>query len=108
MEKRDIIKAIVVFIVCVALCACVAKVVGDAIIRAEGNTYALTTVVVETDRDNDLVTCEDSNGNLWAFYGVEDWQVGDCASLLMNDRGTESVYDDEVQGARYNAWTLTR
>lgn len=70
--------------------------------------YALTTCVVEVDRDNDIVTCEDSNGNLWEFYGCEDWQEGDCASLLMNDQGTPSVYDDAIEGARYSAWTLTR
>lgn len=70
--------------------------------------YALTTCVVEVDRDNDIVTCEDSNGNLWEFYGCEDWQKGDCASLLMNDQGTPSIYDDAIEGARYSAWTLTR
>lgn len=70
--------------------------------------YALTTCVVEVDRDNDIVTCEDSNGNLWEFYGCEDWQEGDCASLLMNSRGTASIYDDAIEGARYSAWTLTR
>lgn len=70
--------------------------------------YALTTCVVEVDRDNDIVTCEDSNGNLWEFYGCEDWQEGDCASLLMNSKGTPSVYDDTIEGARYSAWTLTR
>ena len=70
--------------------------------------YALTTCVVEVDRDNDIVTCEDSNGNLWEFYGCEDWQEGDCASLLMNSKGTPSIYDDAIEGAHYSAWTLTR
>ena len=106
--KREIILAAVVFIVCVLLCGCVAKVVGGTIIKSESNTYALTTCVVEVDRDNDIVTCEDSNGNLWEFYGCEDWQEGDCASLLMNDQGTPNIYDDAIEGARYNAWTLTR
>ncbi len=70
--------------------------------------YALTTCVVEIDRDNDIVTCEDSNGNLWEFYGCEDWQEGDCASLLMNDKGTSSIYNDTIEGAHYNAWTLIK
>lgn len=73
-----------------------------------GNYYACTTIVVEVDRDNDLVTVEDSTGNRWQFYGVEDWQEGDCASLLMWDNGTESITDDEIQSARYNAWGLTQ
>mgnify|MGYP006916172026 CR=1 FL=1 len=75
---------------------------------AKGECYALATVVVEIDRDNDTVICEDSNGNLWEFYGCEDWQEGDCASLLMNSKGTPSIYDDAIEGARYSAWTLTR
>ena len=69
--------------------------------------YALTTRVVKADRDNDIVTCEDSNGNLWEFYGVEDWEVDDCASLLMNNKGTENIYDDEIIRAFYAAWSLS-
>ena len=70
--------------------------------------YALTTCVVNIDRENDIVTCEDSNGNLWEFYGVEDWEIGDCASLLMNSRGTEKIQDDTIENVKFSAWTLTR
>lgn len=73
-----------------------------------GNHYALTAIVIKVDTDNDLVTVEDSVGYCWQFYGVEDWQEGDCASLLMWDNGTESVIDDEIYSARYNAWGLTQ
>jgi len=75
---------------------------------ANGWYYALTACVVEVDRDNDTVLCEDSTGNLWEFYGAEDWQESDCASLLMNSKGTATIYDDEIENARYSAWTLTR
>ena len=60
-----------------------------------GRYYALTTKVVELDR-------EDFNGNLWEFYGCEDWQIGDIASLLMNSHGTEKIFDDKIELARYN------
>ena len=66
------------------------------------NTYALTTEVVELDRKNDIVVCEDFNGNLWEFYGCEDWQIDDIASLLMDNNGTPTIYDDEIVSARYN------
>lgn len=69
--------------------------------------YSLTACVVEIDREGDTVTVEDGTGNRWQFYGVEDWQIGDCASLLMWDNGTDLIFDDEVHNARYNAWTLT-
>lgn len=73
---------------------------------SDGQYYALTTQVVEINAENDVVVVEDFNGNLWEFYGVEDWQVGDCASLIMNSRGTVSVEDDRIEDARYSAWAL--
>ena len=85
-----------------------AKAQGEAnVTMHNAKYYALTTCVIELDRENDVVTVEDSTGNRWQFYGVEDWQKDDCASLLMWDNGTDTILDDEVQGARYNTWTLT-
>ena len=69
--------------------------------------YALTTQVVEIDRDAGIVTVEDANGNLWEFEGVEDWEVGDCASMIMSDNGTDAIFDDEILDIRYSNWTLT-
>lgn len=69
--------------------------------------YALTTQVVEIDRDAGIVTVEDANGNLWEFEGVEDWEVGDCASMIMSDNGTDTIFDDEILDIRYSNWTLT-
>lgn len=65
-------------------------------------TYAITTVVVEVNEQDDLVACEDCNGNVWTFYGVEDWQNGDFATLTMNTCGTADIYDDEIVTARYS------
>jgi len=61
-----------------------------------GNEYALTTQVVQVDYENDVVVCQDFNGNLWEFEGCEDWMYGDIASLVMNDMGTPEIYDDEI------------
>ena len=71
---------------------------------AESNhsIYPLTVQVVELDHDADVVVCVDGTGNCWEFYGVEDWQVGDFASLLMDNNGTiETVYDDVITMACY-------
>lgn len=73
--------------------------------RNLNENYALTTFVIETDAKNDLVILEDGNGNLWQFRGVEDWEVGDCASLTMNDNGTPEIYDDVIVNARYSNFT---
>lgn len=70
------------------------------------NYYALTAKVIELDRAEDVVVVEDSTGNAWAFYGVEDWQEGDCVSMVMDSRGTESITDDEIITAQYNSWTI--
>lgn len=72
------------------------------------NYYSLTTEVVDLDRQEDVVICEDCNGNLWSFYGCEDWMIGDCASLLMYDNRTPIIYDDIICGARFGAWNLTK
>lgn len=66
--------------------------------------YALTTVVEKVDRKKDIVTCMDFNGNLWEFYGTEDWQKDDIASLLMYDNGTPDIYDDIIVKSYYDGW----
>ena len=70
--------------------------------------YALTACVVEIDKDADVVTFEDYNGNLWTLEGVEDWEMGDCASLLMNNQATAQIEDDVIRSAHYEGWTLMR
>lgn len=70
--------------------------------KPEHSVYPLAVQVVELDHDADVVTCIDETGNNWEFYGVEDWQVGDFASLLMDDNGTpETIYDDVITMALY-------
>lgn len=67
----------------------------------QGWYYPLTTQVVEISPSADVVACVDGAGNLWEFYGVEDWQVGDFASLLIDSKGTPSIYDDEIMMTCY-------
>lgn len=68
--------------------------------------YPLTTTVTETD--NDTVTVEDSNGNIWSFDGAEDWEVGDGCALIMDDNSTSEIVDDVIISAKYqqNDWSL--
>ena len=64
--------------------------------------YPTTAIVDSLDTDNDLVACVDCNGNIWTFYGIEDWQEGDFVSLLMDDMGTATIYDDEIVKTYYS------
>lgn len=73
--------------------------------NSETNLYPTTAVVYELDRENDLVTVEDVNGNLWQFEGCEDWDINDICSMLMDDCGTASIYDDEIVMVRYSGTT---
>ena len=70
--------AMVLFVAISVLLACAIH--ADA--HNNGTHYALTCEVVEVDREADTVTCEDSNGNLWEFYGCEDWHFGKSSRLL--------------------------
>lgn len=111
MKKVIAMIAITVAILALAVLACSADLHREAYLdevlnNSKSNLYALTAVVAEVDRNNDTVTCEDYNGNLWVFDGAEDWEVGDCASLLMNSNGTAKIRDDAVEGAKYSAWAL--
>lgn len=69
-------------------------------------TYAMTCEVIELDHENDLVILVDANGFEWAWEGVEDWQIGDCASLVMDNNGTAEIFDDVILSMNYNAWEL--
>lgn len=73
---------------------------------ATAEIYPETAKVVEVDYNTDTVTVETFTGFLFAFEGCEDWMIGDCASLIMEDNGTELVYDDEIIMAQYGGWEL--
>lgn len=59
--------------------------------------YPEVGIIVEMDYAEDLVTVEDVAGNLWQFYGTEDFCIGDLVRMLMYDNGTpHSIYDDVI------------
>ena len=63
--------------------------------------YAMSARVVELDPERDIVTVENTQGFLWEFYGCEDWEIGDACACVMNDRGTERIFDDKIVSVRY-------
>lgn len=89
------ITAIITAIIIITLCA-----------TACANLYPETAKVVEVNYDEDTVIVETFTGFLFAFEGCEDWQEGDCASLIMDDGKTELIYDDSIVMAQYGAWEL--
>jgi hypothetical protein len=58
------------------------------------NTYTINATVINAD--NDVVTCEDVNGNVWEFYG-DGFKVNDAIVLIMNSNHTTTIYDDMIE-----------
>lgn len=64
--------------------------------------YRRLTTVYSLEPADDVVIVVDSDGELWDFYGVEDWHVGDYCELTMIDAGISNYqWDDEITLALY-------
>lgn len=103
MRKR--IAAIAAIIGTAAILTATAKI---ATAERRADFYPATGYVCEVSAGTDLVVVETYTGNLFAFRGAEDWEVGDAASLIMDSRATAEVEDDEVVSAEYAGWNLGR
>lgn len=73
-----------------------------------GVEYPTTGKVVDIDTNEGIVTVETYNGHMYLFYGIEDWMLGDCVSLTMNDNGTPKVTDDTIVNHRYSGWNIDK
>ena len=76
--------------------------------KTETKVYPLLTTVTEVDRDKDLVTVKDNNGFIWQFEGADDWEEGDLCNCLMNSKGTEKIFDDEIIMTKYESGARQR
>ena len=70
------------------------------ILKPESENYPETGKVVSIS--GDAVTVETSTGNLFEFYGSEDWSIGDCVSMIMDSCGTAEVNDDIIITVKYS------
>lgn len=70
----------------------------------ESELYPTTGIVTEVDTLNDTVTFTDFNGFEWSFKGIEDYCTGDRVAAIMDDKGTENIFDDEIVKVRYCGW----
>lgn len=63
----------------------------------------VVTEICHATETEDLVTFECFNGNIFSFYSDSyDYDTGDVVSCIMDTKGTDIVYDDEVIYARYD------
>ena len=73
---------------------------------AHAATYPATMVVTEINPTTDVVTMETATGHIYEMTGAEDYMVGDLVSLIMDDKGTADITDDEILDARYAGWWI--
>lgn len=67
------------------------------------NQYPTTGIV--TTVGEGFMVFTDFNGNEWTINGdPEDWVCGDIVSAIMNSKGTDIIYDDEVVSTKYSGW----
>lgn len=78
----------------------------------DGNYYPLTGIVTsvtpdDSDTCSEVITFTCSNGNMFSFTAptTDCWEEADLVSCIMNNKGTETVYDDEVVTAMYSGST---
>lgn len=64
--------------------------------------YPETGIVTVINLENDFVEFETYSGNVFSFYGCDNWHVGDVVSAIMNDNGTDAITDDEVIKVQYS------
>lgn len=57
--------------------------------------YGRFAVVTETDPAEDAVICMDTQGNLWSFFGIDTWEVGDLCTITFWNNGAD-ITDHEV------------
>lgn len=96
--KNFVVTFVLIFITGILMLSCI------LMNNEKKNLYPLTTVVYNISEATDTVTVEDYNGNLWQFKGVEDWNLNDICSCLMDSKGTMLIKDDEIVKVRYNGW----
>ncbi len=65
------------------------------------NLYPYAAVEVEVDGVGDCVYASDYNGEVWMFYGAEDWMIGDIAAMMIDDCGTPEVAGDKIVSVLY-------
>ena len=68
------------------------------------HAYPMIATVVRVEYNHDTVVVEDDYGHQWAFIGCDDWCEGDVTALIMDDNGTELIYDDVIMDVRYAGW----
>lgn len=68
---------------------------------AHAEIYPQTFIVDSINHAQNYIVLVDFNGNEWIWEGVEDFECGDIVAAIMAERGTPTIYDDEIIMIKY-------
>ncbi len=107
LKPRFDIFSLIAFSLCIIFCsaivACSYTSTAQSIYKK--HTYPETGIIIETISEEDTVVVECANGNRFSFFGIEDYVKGDIVAMIMHDKGTSVVYDDEIIKTEYAGYT---
>ena len=88
-------------IIAIILIVIVMAAFAHAIFHPVNNTqYVIEAKIINIDTFTDTVQIEDSHGEVWEFFGTENFQKGDSVIVLMDNQKTSTIYDDEILSVR--------
>jgi len=67
--------------------------------------YPKTVIITSINEKTNTVQVYDGHYT-WSFKGVEDWQMYDTVSMIMDGKGTKSVDDDKIVSMRLSSLEL--
>ena len=67
--------------------------------------YPKTAIITDINEKTDIVQVYDGY-YIWSFKGVEDWQMYDTVSMIMDGKCTKSVTDDTIEAIRSSSLQL--
>lgn len=105
MNKAAAVTNVIIVIIMILLAhACYLKGKHAGADEMMSHVYPMSGIVTEVNRQENRVVVTDSAGNEWEFNGADDWHTGDIAAMIMEDNGTEEIYDDEIIDIQYDGW----
>lgn len=61
-----------------------------------GTLYPMSGTVTALEPETNSVIMTSSNGHIWAFEGIEDWDTGDGVTAIMFDPDTPQDCTDDM------------
>lgn len=98
-ERNNVIGGIATCVVLflMILAILVSKKIGRHKDKIDVSFYAIPAKITTIDESRERVGATDSRGIEWYWYGESDAKLRDMVILVMNNNGTEYIFDDVVE-----------